>query len=66
LVGETVEILNDQELYDHIIKREHLDVFAEFVLENISEWNFYSESFDEFTDRMENEFADLCEIERGI
>lgn len=55
--------LDLSELRQHILDRDHLDIVADFTIQHIDEWNFYRESFDNFTDRMEEEVVLLSRIE---
>ncbi|EOH94820.1 hypothetical protein [Enterococcus pallens] len=55
--------LDLNELRQHILGRDHLDIVADFTIQHIDEWNFFKESFDSFTDRMEEEVVLLSRVE---
>lgn len=57
MVGEYLEIINDQDLYDFVVREKNeTDEFANFVLENIKKWNFITESFEAFVDELKEEY----------
>lgn len=60
------KLLNGLKLSDlrqHILDRDHLDIVADFTIQHIDEWDFFRESFDSFTDRMEEVVVILSRVE---
>lgn len=61
--GEYVNIINDQQLYDYLVRRNHTDEFANYVLSKIDTWNFIEDSFNEFSEELYGEYEASRQLE---